>query len=205
VLRKIQFIKPMAPTMAKIPPTGPGWLHEVKFDGWRIQLHVENGAYTLYSKNGADYTRRFSGLRDVVSQIRVKSAVIDCELVACDDAGMPCFRTLMELGNRATLCLVAFDLLYLDGVRLMPVAIEQRKEMLRTLVELVGARQFQLSDTFDDPIALLTKCQDLGFEGIVSKRKGSAYRSGPTRDWLKIKTAAWRLANRSRWELFRPT
>jgi ATP-dependent DNA ligase len=192
----------MAPTLAKTPPTGPEWLHEVKFDGWRAQLHVENGAYTLYSKNGTDYTKRFNGLRDVVSNIRVKSAIIDCELVACDDNGMPCFRTLMQLGNRATLCLVGFDLLHLDGVRLMPIAIEQRKDMLRTLVDLVASRQFQFSDTFNDPIKLLDACSKHGLEGIVSKRKGSAYRSGPTKEWLKVKTAAWRLENRNRWEMF---
>ena len=59
MLRKIPFIKPMAPTLAKVPPAGPYWIYEVKFDGWRAQVHIEDGAATLYSKNGADITRRF--------------------------------------------------------------------------------------------------------------------------------------------------
>ena len=87
MLRKIPFIKPMAPTLAKIPPAGPDWLHEVKFDGWRMQLHVEQGEAALYSKNGTDYTKRFRALRDTIESIPVKSAIIDCELVACDDTG----------------------------------------------------------------------------------------------------------------------
>jgi bifunctional non-homologous end joining protein LigD len=87
VLRKIPFIKPMSPTPAKIPPTGPDWLHEVKFDGWRMQLHVESGSASLYSKNGTDYTQRFRALKSTLVSIRAKSAVIDCELVACDADG----------------------------------------------------------------------------------------------------------------------
>ena len=66
MLRKIPFIKPMAPTLAKVPPGGPDWLHEVKFDGWRMQLHVEQGDAAIYSKNGTDYTKRFRALRDTM-------------------------------------------------------------------------------------------------------------------------------------------
>ena len=63
MLRKIPFIKPMAPTLAKMPPAGPDWLHEVKFDGWRMQLHVDGKDVALYSKNGADFTKRFRDAR----------------------------------------------------------------------------------------------------------------------------------------------
>jgi ATP-dependent DNA ligase len=192
----------MAPALAKFLPAGPEWVREVKFDGWRAQLHVDSDSFTLYTKNGADYTRRLNQLGYIAKAIPAKNAVLDCELVACDDAGMPCFRTLMELGNKATLCLIAFDLLHLDGVRLTPIPLEERKAILEMLVAKVGSPYLQFSDTFDDPVELLDKCARLNFEGIVSKRKGSAYRSGPTRDWLKIKTAAWRQANRKRWELF---
>ena len=114
VLRNTTFIRPMAPTLARAPPAGPEWLHEVKFDGWRAQLHVENGSATLYSKNGADFTTRFRALRPVLESIPARSAIIDCELVACDESGMPCFQTLMTLGNKApALCLWCFDLLHL--------------------------------------------------------------------------------------------
>ena len=80
MLRKIPFIKPMAQTLSKIPPAGPNWLHEVKFDGWRMQLHVKDGTATLYSKNGTDYTDRFRALRDTIESVPAKNAIIDCEL-----------------------------------------------------------------------------------------------------------------------------
>ena len=89
MLRKIPFIKPMTPTLAKIPPAGPDWIHEVKFDGWRMQLHVDDDQAFLYSKNGTDYTKRFRALRPTIERLPVKSAIIDCELVACDESGMP--------------------------------------------------------------------------------------------------------------------
>ena len=203
MLRKIPFIKPMAPTLSKIPPAGPNWLHEVKFDGWRMQLHVEDGTATLYSKNGTDYTDRFRALRDTIESVPAKNAIIDCELVACDDTGMPSFRTLMELGNKApALCLWCFDLLHLNGEKLTLLPLDQRKALLAGVVSAADDEHLQFSGDFDDPIRLLETCGKMGFEGIVSKRKESAYRSGPTCDWLKIKTATWREANRYRWELF---
>ena len=203
MLRKIPFMKPMAPTLAKLPPTGPEWLHEVKFDGWRVQLHVENGSATLYSKNGTDYTKRFRSLRLTIERLPVKNAILDCELVACDETGMPCFKTLMELGNKApALCLWCFDLLHLNGVRITPLTLVERKALLADLVAMIGDKHLQFSGDFPDPLALLRTCQRMGLEGIVSKRKDSAYRSGPTRDWLKIKTTAWRAESRGRWEMF---
>ena len=145
MLRKIPFIKPMAPTLAKTPPAGPDWLHEVKFDGWRMQLHVEQGDAALYSKNGTDYTKRFRALRDTIESIPVQSAIIDCELVACDDTGMPNFRTLMEMGNKApALCLWCFDLLHLNGVRITPLPLAERKALVADLVALLGDRHLQV-------------------------------------------------------------
>jgi bifunctional non-homologous end joining protein LigD len=65
----------MAPALAKTPPTGPEWIHEVKFDGWRVQVHVDEGEPAIYSKSGADYTRRFRSLRPILESIRVKNAI----------------------------------------------------------------------------------------------------------------------------------
>ena len=193
----------MAPTLAKIPPAGPEWLHEVKFDGWRMQLQVDGDQTALYSKNAADYTRRFRALHVTVSRLPVKNAIIDCELVACDETGTPSFKTLMELGNKApALCLWCFDLLHLNGVRITPLPLVERKALLADLVAMVGDKHLQFSGDFDDPTALLHTCQRMNLEGIVSKRRESAYRSGPTRDWVKIKMATWRAENRGRWEMF---
>ena len=89
MLRKIPFMKPMAPTLAKLPPKAPEWLHEVKFDGWRVQLHVENGSATLYSKNGTDYTKRFRSLRPTIERLPVKNAI---SIVSLSPAMRPACR-----------------------------------------------------------------------------------------------------------------
>ena len=104
--------------------------------------------------------------------------------------------------NNAPLCLWAFDLLYLNGVRITPLALTERKKALADVVMATDSEHLQFSGTFTDPIKLLETCDEMRLEGIVSKRKDSAYRSGPTKDWLKVKTSAWRAANRDRWEMF---
>jgi bifunctional non-homologous end joining protein LigD len=167
-------------------------------------MQLEQKDAVLYSKNGTDYTKRFRALRDTIESIPVKSAIINCELVACDDTGLPNFRTLMEMGNKApALCLWCFDLLHLNGVKITPLTLRERKALLADVVSLADDEHLQFSGDFNDPAQLLDACHRMGFEGIVSKRRDSAYRSGPTRDWLKIKTAAWRAANRDRGEMFR--
>ena len=121
----------MTSTLAKTPPVGPEWIHEVKFDGWRVQVHVEGSQATLYSKNGADFT-----LRPTIASVPVKSAIIDCELVACDETGMPCFKTLTDLANKApALCLWCFDLLHLNSVRISAAA--RRSQSTREISTLL--------------------------------------------------------------------
>jgi bifunctional non-homologous end joining protein LigD len=202
VLRKIPFIAPMAPTLAKQPPAGPEWLHEVKFDGFRAQVHVESGSVTIYSRKGTDMTRRFRRLKDALVTIPTDSVIIDCELVACDESGQPDFRALMTNGKDCDLCLWAFDLLALDGVSVMDKPLFQRRTALNELLNEVDDQELQLSQNFPDPAKLLAAADRMGLEGIVSKRRDSTYRSGQSRDWIKVKTAAWREANRDRHELF---
>ena len=193
----------MAPALVKTPPTGQEWLHEVKFDGFRAQVHIDDGVATILSRNGADLTKRFRALQPVLADIPARSAILDCELVACDEAGIPCFRTLMSYGKTdAPLCLWAFDLLQLDRIRLMPLPLDERKKRLAAIILAADTEHIQFSGAFDDPIKLLRKCEKMGLEGIVSKRWNSPYRPGPSRDWLKTKTANWRAANRDRWEMF---
>jgi ATP-dependent DNA ligase len=118
----------------------------------------------------------------VIDLIPAKSAIIDCELVACDDAGLPCFRTLMDHSkNNAPLCLWAFDLLELNGVRITPLAVTDRKEALAELIMAADSEHLQFSGTFADPIKLLETCAKMGLEGIVSECQDSDYRSGPKR------------------------
>ena len=94
VLKQLSFIIPSAPVLKTAPPRGDGWLHEVKFDGLRAQLHRDGDVVKIYSRNGKDLTERFSFVRDSIAALPASSAVIDAELVACDDDGKPDFGAL---------------------------------------------------------------------------------------------------------------
>jgi bifunctional non-homologous end joining protein LigD len=150
---------------------------------------------------GADYTRRFRSLKPLLEDIRVKSAILDCELVACDETGLPNFRTLMELGHQANLCLWCFDILNLNGIRLMPMPLEQRKAMLADLVALIDSERLQFSGSFADPGKLLETCHKMKLEGIVSKRKESAYRSGPDKGLVENQDCGLACRERGSFEL----
>ena len=103
----------------------------------------------------------------------------------------------MRRGARPPLCLVAFDLLALDGASLLAEPIETRRAALTELLRGVARDGgLMISEDFDDAAALLDACERLGLEGIVSKRRGSRYRSGPAHAWLKVKTKAWQTARR---------
>ena len=109
----------------------------------------------------------------------------------------------MTLGGKApALCLWAFDLLYLDGVRITPLPLHDRKAMLAQVIAAADTKHMQFSGDFPDPPKLLQACENLGLEGIVSKQRDAPYRSGPTKSWIKVKAATWRAANRDRYEMF---
>ena len=134
MLRKSPFIIPSAPVLAKAPPVGREWLHEVKHDGWRAQLHKAGDDVVVFSKTGADFTRRFRSIADAVLKLPVQSCIIDAELVACDKDGNPNFYELMR-GTRHGCCAWCFDLMELDGTnhthgtaRVSPASAQQAAE-----------------------------------------------------------------------------
>ena len=122
------FIEPAQPKLRTSPPAGDGWLHEVKFDGYRIQLHKFPSTVSLYSKGGSDFKRKCPELAEVVAALPVRSCVIDGELTACDQLGIPDFRALHFNSSDDVRCVWAFDLLYLNGKDLRPLAFVDRKE-----------------------------------------------------------------------------
>lgn len=132
----------------------------------------------------------------------MRSAIIDGEVIACDEGGLPNFAALMSGAQSAPLCLWVFDLLELNGDALTDNPIEQRRSALDRIVKKASDASVQYSPGFADAAALLTAVELCGLEGIVSKRLGSPYRSGPARTWLKTKTSTWRAANRERFKLF---
>ena len=199
--RSSPFIHPSSPVPGRDAPTGQGWIHEVKFDGWRIQLHKAGEAVTLFSRKGSDFTTRFPQLRDAVTCLPCKSAIIDAELVACADDGHPDFHVLMT-GRMDGLCAWCFDLLELNGRDLRDRRLTERKNALRRLLIKADDDTLRYSEEFPDAEKLLRVVQKMGLEGVVSKKADEPYVSGKNPNWIKVKTRAWREANKDRWELF---
>ncbi len=193
----------MVPRLVRVAPEGDDWLHEVKFDGWRGQLHISRGSMRPFSRGGHDLSRRFRRLVDSLEGSFKGSAVIDGELVAYDATGMENFATLMREGAKApALRFWAFDLMAENGRAVTQLPLVVRKGRLEEVVGGIGQAQVQLSGVFDDPRALLAAAEKMRLEGIVSKRRDSVYRAGARGDWLKVKTQAWRAAQASRGTLF---
>jgi bifunctional non-homologous end joining protein LigD len=128
------FIAPAQPKLRTSPPVGDGWLHEVKFDGYRVQLHKFASTVTLYSKRGHKFMRNFPELSEAVAALPVRSCVIDGELTACDASGVPDFRALHFNSHNDVRCVWAFDLLYLNGKDLRRLPLLDRKERLQRFV-----------------------------------------------------------------------
>jgi bifunctional non-homologous end joining protein LigD len=202
VPRTSLFIPPCEPILRPRPPRGEAWLHEVKFDGFRTQLHKAGGEAKIYSKNGHDFTARYPAIVTALTSLPVRSAIIDAELTVCAADGAPEFyRLLMSRFDQGDLCAWAFDLLELDGEDLRQRAFEARKEALAKVLRKASPF-LRVSESFSDPVKLLAECERRGLEGIVSKRRDSLYRSGKSATWIKVKCAAWRAANRARYALF---
>jgi bifunctional non-homologous end joining protein LigD len=200
----LRFIQPCSPIRAAKPPAGDGWIHEPKLDGYRLQI-VKNGrAVRLYSRNGHDWGRRIPCMVEALQALPCQAAVIDTELVLQAEDGAPDFYGLLEaIGARPhDLTVFAFDLLHRDGVDMRPLPLSQRKDQLTRLVRRSKVHCLQLIASFPDGAKLLATAERIGLEGIVSKRRTAPYRSGECRDWRKVKTVAWREANRERWRLF---
>jgi bifunctional non-homologous end joining protein LigD len=196
------FIKPSEPVESSSPPAGKGWCHEVKFDGYRVQLHKEPHRAFIYSKNGKDLTARFRDIAAAVGELPCKSCVIDAEGVALDAEGRPDFRALVG-GQKHSRVAWCFDLLEIDGRDMRPFPLVTRRVRLGSLLKRAGHELLRFSDTFPDAGKLLNALDERGLEGIVSKRADQPYVSGKNRQWIKVKCHAWRVASADRGELFK--
>lgn len=194
------FIPPCEPIEQKSPPTGKGWCYEVKFDGYRLQLHKSGDQVVIFSKNGKDFTSRFRDIARAVAGLPCKTCIIDAEGCAVDEQGRPDFRALVG-GQKHSRLAWCFDLLSCDGRDLRPFPLLTRRVRLRALLK-AQPEGLAYSDSFADPDKLLSACNERGLEGIVCKRVDQPYVSGKNRDWIKVKCHAWREANHDRGELF---
>ena len=185
------FIEPALATAMDKVPSGQRWVHEIKFDGYRVQLHIANEAAKVFTRNGHDWTKRFSKIEHDAFLISASSAIIDGEVVVPAADGTTDFSVLQnELKGKSTkIVMVAFDLLYLNGYDLRKLPLIERKSHLKRLIEKTA---IQFSDHFDvDGSELFAHVSKLGLEGVVSKVRDSKYNSGRGNDWVK-KTCAQR-------------
>ena len=180
------FIQPCRPTVADSPPNGPGWVHELKFDGYRLQIHARDGRVNLYTRNGFDWSKRYP--RIVEEAARIKGhAIIDAEVVCLDSKGVAQFDLLHNRSNDHDALALGFDLLALNGADLRKRSLFERKAALsKLLIRSRGGIQYVEHADGHGERMFAAVCR-LGLEGIVSKRSSAAYRSGPTRTWIKVK------------------
>ncbi len=173
------------------PPSGALWLHEIKHDGFRVIARKDGARVSLYSRPGNDLTDRFSLIVEALAGLRSRSCIIDGEAVACDERGIATFDLIRYRRNDGCVFLYAFDLIELNGDDLRRDPLVVRKATLASVLAKarVGIR-FNEHLEFDDGEAVFNHACRMGLEGIVSKRKDSAYRSGRSPDWLKMKNPA---------------
>jgi bifunctional non-homologous end joining protein LigD len=181
------IIEPCLPSPAKVPPSGPGWIHEIKHDGFRILARRVGNGVRLFSRNGHDFTSRFPLVAAAVMALPAHSFLIDGEAVVTDGDGLAVFDLIRRQRNGGAAVLCAFDLIELEGGDLRRAPIEQRKQKLSRLVRTPHPG-IVLNEHYDGDGEIVFKhaCK-LGCEGIVSKRLGSPYRSGRFAHWVKVK------------------
>lgn len=190
------FIEPCLPKPVLRPPDGPGWFHEVKHDGYRLQVHRDGARVRLFTRNGFDWTERYPAVVAAALALPATSFLIDGEVVVPDPAGVPSFDLLRSRQDQPTAFLWAFDLMSVDGVDLRAIALEKRREGLAWLLR---EPRFGIAlndhEEIDGPL-LFAKACELGLEGIVSKRRGCRYVSGKSDTWVKAKNPASKAAIR---------
>ena len=182
----------MCPSLASEPPEGTGWIHEIKHDGYRTQLVIENQQVRAFSRNGHDWTDRYPAAVMAARELPCESAIIDGEMIVQDQEGRSDFDAFCSaLAHRSDdIVFMAFDLLHLNGMDIRSEPLEGRRAQLH---DLIGNHDPHCRLQFSDGVAgsgadFFRAVDALGLEGMVSKRKSSRYRSGRTSAWLKVKT-----------------
>nr|WP_049801670.1 non-homologous end-joining DNA ligase [Bradyrhizobium sp. CCBAU 15615] len=182
------FIKPQLATLKMKAPAGEGWIHEIKYDGYRAQIHLDRGATKIFTRNGHDWTKRFSA---IASAFRLKSQTIfDGEVVVVHE-GRTSFSELqadLAKGRQERMLFYAFDILFHNGEDLRSKPQLKRKELLKELIDMLDPPVLYSDHLEGDGHELFEAAARLNYEGIVSKRADAPYRSDRNEGWLKIKT-----------------
>jgi bifunctional non-homologous end joining protein LigD len=185
--RRWRFIEPMAAMLVDALPTGDDWLYEAKFDGYRALALKDGAKVQLLSRKGNDLTADYPAIRDAVAAVKAKSALIDGEILAFDEAGRPSFQHLHHRSaNPAAVRYFAFDLLHVDGKDLQREPLSSRRAALE---KIVAGTDVQFSAELPgSPEDVVQAVADVGLEGVVAKRRDSRYESGKRSGaWQKFK------------------
>jgi len=184
------FYPPELATLVDRVPSGDEWLHEIKFDGYRILARIDRGRVKLLTREAHDWTARFKSSAAALAKLPARQAFLDGEIAALRDDGSSDFQLLqnsMRAGAPAKIVYFIFDLLYLDGEDLRAAPLRERKQALQTLLENAPENLRFSEHWIGRGAELFEKAGAAGLEGIISKRIDRPYRAGRGRDWLKIK------------------
>ena len=191
-----QRLEPELATLVSETPEGDEFIHEVKFDGYRVMAYLDAGQVRLLTRGGEDWTARMPSLRAAMAKLKAKNAILDGEFVALNEQGVSDFQLLQNAfsgTSQAPLAYYAFDLLFLDGSDMRALPLVERKEKLRALLDKLpkSAGALRYSDhSRGGGARFFAEAAKLGLEGVVSKRADSPYRAGRGKDWQKSKSLA---------------
>jgi bifunctional non-homologous end joining protein LigD len=186
------FIQPCLATLSTAIPNGGDWVHEIKFDGYRMQARLDGGGITLKTRTGLDWTHKFPSIAERLKSLARHDALIDGEIVSGEQVGASDFSALqddLKTGRHDRMAYYVFDLLHLDGADLTGAPlIERKKELQRLLAKLPKDSVVRYSEHFEsEGPAMLQHACDLNLEGVISKRRDAPYHGGRNGDWLKTK------------------
>ncbi|TGQ89196.1 ATP-dependent DNA ligase [Mesorhizobium sp. M8A.F.Ca.ET.208.01.1.1] len=185
---RLKFIEPLMPTLVNKPPEGDAWIHEVKFDGYRSQIIKDETGVRVFTRRGLDWTGKYRDLAKAAGDLEVESAIIDGEIIVLNDAGLSDYGALRKAitSRQHDLYFVAFDLLHINGHHIRDMPLEDRREILAEMIP--DGQRIQFSQALaGEASAIFHLIDQAGMEGMVSKRRDSKYRSGPSTNWLKAK------------------
>jgi bifunctional non-homologous end joining protein LigD len=186
------FVPPQLATLHDTAPNDKSYVHEAKFDGYRLQARLDHGAVTLLTRKALDWTGKFQPVADALAELPADTALIDGEVVV-EKNGVSDFSALQDAlkHKKNTFIYYAFDLMHLDGADLTGEPLIERKAALKQLLENAEDDVIRYSDDFAIPGSeMMQHTRDLKIEGVISKRRDAPYRSGRSDDWIKAKVHA---------------
>jgi bifunctional non-homologous end joining protein LigD len=182
---------PQLATLVDEPPSGDGWIYELKFDGYRVLARIDGDDIRLFTRNGNNWTSRMKSLRDEIAKLGISSGWIDGEIVVLDAKGRPDFQLLQgafDASKTGGIAYFAFDLPYFDGYDLRRMPCVERRAVLRRIFEGRDLERVRFSEHFEgDGAALLAQACKKGLEGLLGKRADSIYVTRRSPDWIKLK------------------